>query len=381
MVNRPHGGKLVRRKLGERVRDRVLEEIGEYPKIEIRDVNAVDVMSIADGVYSPLSGFMMSDELQSVLVDMRLPDDTPWTIPSVLDMDRGSIDFEEGDSVILLSMGKPIARMYVEDIYSYDRAGYARSVFGTEDPAHPGVKRVMEMGDTLIGGELEQIAEMDAPFPDNYLTPHETRVLFKERGWNTIVAFQTRNVSHVGHEFLQKTAATFVDGLFINPVIGKKKSGDFRDDVILKTYEELIKHYFPKEITHMSILRYEMKYAGPKEAIHHAIMRKNFGCTHIIIGRDHAGVGNYYGPYDAQKIFKQFPDLGMEPMVFQEFFYCHKCGNIVNAKICPHPKEHHDSLSGTKMREMLKTGEVPKTYHMRKEVFDALRSFGNPFVE
>lgn len=188
-------------------------------------------------------------------------------------------------------------------------------------------------------------------------------------------------MAHVGHEFLQKTAATFVDGLFINPVIGKKKPGDFKDEVILKAYDELIKHYYPKDITHMSILRYEMKYAGPKEAIHHALMRKNFGCTHIIIGRDHAGVGSYYGPFDAQHIFKEFPDLGVEAMSFPAFFYCHKCGNIVNSKICPHDKEHHDFLSGTKMREMLGTGEVPKPYQMREETFQAIRSFEKPFLE
>ncbi|MBN1390909.1 MAG: sulfate adenylyltransferase, partial [Candidatus Thermoplasmatota archaeon] len=317
MVNRPHGGRLINRTLSQKATDRVIEELGEYGRMDIKEVNAVDIGSIADGTYSPLTGFMTSDELGSVLSNMRLPDDVPWTIPVVLDIDRELLDFDEGDTIILHYNGVPLARMHVDDIYSFDRMEYARSVFGTMDKAHPGVKRVMELQDTLVGGEVEMMGELPNPYKEYTLSPRETRILFKERGWKTIVAFQTRNVSHVGHEFLQKTAATFVDGLFINPVIGKKKAGDFRDDVILRTYDELIKNYYPKAMTHMSILRYEMKYAGPKEAIHHAIMRKNFGCTHIIIGRDHAGVGNYYGPFDAQEIFKEFPDLGMEPMAFQ----------------------------------------------------------------
>ncbi len=381
MVNKPHGGRLIRRTATPKARDRMLSEINDHHRVDIKEVNAVDLQSIATGIYSPLTGFMMSDELQSVLLNMRLPDDVPWTIPVVLDLKKEDIDFEEGDSLMLHYQDKPMARMFVDDIFSYDKGEYSNSVFGTKDGAHPGVQRVMGMEDTLIGGEIELLSDLPNPFKEYTLTPDETRVLFREKGWNTVVAFQTRNVAHVGHEFLQKTAATFVDGLFINPVIGKKKPGDFNDEVILKTYDELIKNYYPTEITHMSILRYEMKYAGPKEAIHHAIMRKNFGCSHIIIGRDHAGVGNYYGPFDAQHIFKEFPDLGVEPMSFQAFFYCHGCGNIVNSKICPHGKEQHDFLSGTKMRELLKTGETPKPFQMRKEVFETIRSFEKPFLE
>ncbi len=381
MVNKPHGGRLIRRTVGYKTKKRILTELDDYTRFNIKEVNAVDVQSIATGVYSPLTGFMMSDEFQSVLVNMRLPDDVPWTIPVVLDINKDNITFEEGDALMLYYNDRPMARMYVDDIYGYNKKEYAESVFGTVDDAHPGVQRVMALNDTLIGGEIELLEDLENPFKEYTLTPQESRVLFREKGWETIVAFQTRNVAHVGHEFLQKTAATFVDGLFINPVIGKKKPGDFKDEVILKAYDELIKHYYPKDITHMSILRYEMKYAGPKEAIHHALMRKNFGCTHIIIGRDHAGVGNYYGPFDAQHIFKEFPDLGMEAMSFPAFFYCHKCGNIVSSKICPHDKEHHDFLSGTKMREMLKTGEVPKPYQMREETFQAIRSFEKPFLE
>ena len=244
MVNKPHGGKLIRRTLGEKSRERVLSEIDDYTRFDIKEVNAVDVQSIATGIYSPLTGFMMSDELQSVLAYMRLPDDAPWTIPIVLDAEKDKISFEEGDALMLHYNGVPIARMFVEDIYGYDKKEYAESVFKTTDTAHPGVQRVMELEDTLLGGEIELLQDLENPYKDYTLTPQETRILFREKGWETIVAFQTRNVAHVGHEFLQKSAATFVDGLFINPVIGKKKSGDFKDDVILKAYDELIKHYY-----------------------------------------------------------------------------------------------------------------------------------------
>ncbi len=381
MVNKPHGGRLIRRIAKDRLRDRILKEKDDMTRLDIRTGNAVDLENVGTGVLSPLPGFMMSDELQSVLTSMRLPDDVPWTIPVVLDVVEKQRNFDEGDTILLYHDNVPLARMFVEDIYSYDRKEYARSVFKTTDPAHPGVQAVNEMGDLLVGGEIDLLAERENPFKDHYLTPTETRILFREKGWETVVAFQTRNVAHVGHEFLQKTAATFVDGLFVNPVIGRKKPGDFKDEVILHAYSRLLESYYPKDLAHMSILNYEMKYAGPKEAIHHAIMRKNFGCTHIIIGRDHAGVGNYYGPYDAQEIFKEFPDLGMSPMSFKAFFFCHKCGNIVNAKICPHDAEYHDSLSGTRMREMISTGDVPEPYHMRKEVFEAIRDFESPFVE
>lgn len=381
MANIPHGGRLVRRTINDKTRERIISEESDFIRVDIKRGNAVDLENIAHGVLSPLNGFMMSDELQSVLANMRLPDDLPWTIPIVLDIEEKQKSFDEGDSILLYHDDLPLARMYVDDIFTFDKAEYSRSVFRTDDNAHPGVKSIMEMSDILVGGEIDLIQDRPNPFKDFYLTPTETRILFREKGWETIVAFQTRNVAHVGHEFLQKTAATFVDGLFVNPVIGKKKPGDFKDDVILKTYDALIKNYYPRDISHMSILNYEMKYAGPKEAIHHAIMRKNFGCTHIIIGRDHAGVGNYYGPFEAQEIFHQFPDLRMEPMSFKAFFYCHKCGNIVNSKICPHDAEHHDSLSGTKMREMISTGEVPEPYHMRKEVFETIREFEKPFVE
>ena len=379
MVSKPHGGKLVRRIVAERTRERILSEQKEYPHVEIDHGRAIDLENIAHGVYSPLKGFLTSDDFQNVLDEMRLSDDTPWTIPIVLDVKKPN--FDEGDAILLCYNDLPIARMHVEEIYTYDKREFAVKVFKTDDPAHPGVARVMEMGDHLVGGEIELLNEVPNPFTKYTLRPVETRVLFKELGWKTIVAFQTRNVPHLGHEYVQKAALTFVDGLFVNPVLGRKKKGDYRDEVIIKAYEALFRHYYPRDSATLATVRYEMRYAGPREAIHHAIMRKNFGATHFIVGRDHAGVGDYYGPYEAWDTFDNFPDLGITPMFIREAFYCKKCGGMVNAKICPHSEEFHVHISGTKLRKMIMAGKQPPEYMMRPEVYEVVRSFENPFVE
>jgi len=379
MVSKPHGGKLVRRIVAERTRERILSEQKEYPHVEIDHGRAIDLENIAHGVYSPLKGFLTSDDFQNVLDEMRLSDDTPWTIPIILDVKKPN--FDEGDAILLCYNDLPIARMHVEEIYTYDKREFAVKVFKTDDPAHPGVARVMEMGDHLVGGEIELLNEVPNPFTKYTLRPVETRVLFKELGWKTIVAFQTRNVPHLGHEYVQKAALTFVDGLFVNPVLGRKKKGDYRDEVIIKAYEALFRHYYPRDSATLATVRYEMRYAGPREAIHHAIMRKNFGATHFIVGRDHAGVGDYYGPYEAWDTFDNFPDLGITPMFIREAFYCKKCGGMVNAKICPHSEEFHVHISGTKLRKMIMAGKQPPEYMMRPEVYEVVRSFENPFVE
>ena len=237
------------------------------------------------------------------------------------------------------------------------------------------------MGDLLVGGKITLVREMETPFSKYNLRPVETRVLFKEKGWRTVVGFQTRNAPHLGHEYVQKTALTFVDGVFINPVIGRKKRGDFRDEVILEAYNVLIEHYYLKDRAVMSILPFEMRYAGPREAVFHAIVRKNFGCTHFIVGRDHAGVGDFYPPYAAQDIFDEFPDLGIIPLFFKTFYYCKKCGGVVNEKICPHGEEQHIKFSGTRIRELLRRGQRPPREMMRPEVVDVILRSGNPFVE
>ena len=273
------------------------------------------------------------------------------------------------------------AILNIEEIYNYDKKTLAKEVYRTQDTSHPGVANIFNMKQQLVGGNISLLTSKKRKFDEYNLTPKETRILFKEKGWQEIVAFQTRNPPHIGHEYVQKTALTFVDGLFINPIIGKKKSGDFRDEVILSSYETLMKRYYLKDRAVMSILRTSMKYAGPREAIHHAIMRKNFGCTHFIVGRDHAGVGNYYGPYDAHEIFAEFPDLKIIPVFFRSFSRCTKCGSVVNDKICPHDQKYHINFSGKKIRELLKNGEIPPEDMMRKEVAETILKFDHPFVE
>ena len=379
MVARPHGGRLVNRVVPED--KRLLEEARELPALELPLEHAVDVENIARGVFSPLEGFMVQEDYFSVLYDMRLSDDTPWTIPIVLDVDPEELgDVKPGDDVALRYQGRPIAILGIEEVYGWDKREYAERVYGTRDLRHPGVAKTMRRKELLIGGRISLLRGVPTPFDRYTLWPLETRVLFRERGWRTIAGFQTRNAPHLGHEYVQKAALTFVDGLFINPLVGWKKPGDYRDEVILAAYEALIKHYYPKDVVVLAVLRTAMRYAGPREAIFHAIMRKNFGCTHFIVGRDHAGVGDFYGPYDAWEIFREFPDLGVIPLFIREAFYCRKCGGMVNEKICPHGEEDRIRISGTSIRKALRAGERPPEYVMRPEVADAILSFEGPFV-
>lgn len=376
MPAKPHGGKLV-----NRVASRALEEARELPKINIKKETAIEAENIAHGVFSPLEGFMTRNDYISVLENMRLENDLPWTIPIVLDVPKDLLQgIKEGDTVVLMNDGLPIAFMNIEDVYNFSKREYAEKVFKTTDINHPGVSKVFNMNDTLIGGKIELLNTVENPFKRYTLRPIETRILFKELGWRTIVGFQTRNAPHLGHEYVQKTALTFVDGLFINPVIGRKKKGDFKDEVILKAYEVLIKKYYLKDRAVLAILRTEMRYAGPREAIFHAIIRKNFGCTHFIVGRDHAGVGNYYKPYEAQEIFEEFPDLGISPIFFKQFYYCKKCYGYVNESVCPHAGDDIIPPSGTKIREMIMKGKMPPKEMMRPEVAKVILSFKEPFV-
>ncbi len=379
----PHGGKLINRVLQGENKEIALEKIKSLPSLTLNHDLISDVENIAFGVFSPLEGFLGKRDYQSVLNQMRLANDLPWTIPIVLDVDREEADkFKIGQEIALLNQkAQPVAILTLEEKYEYDKEQLAAKVFQTKDTAHPGVAKIKGMKDVLLAGKIDLIQESETPFSNYRLKPIETRVLFKEKGWRTVVGFQTRNTPHIGHEYVQKTALTFTDGLFINPVIGRKKKGDFKDEVILASYEELIKNYYLKERAVIAILQMEMRYAGPREAIFHAIIRKNFGCTHIIIGRDHAGVGNYYPPYAAQDIFEGFPDLVIVPLFFKSFFYCRKCRSVVNEKTCPHPASEHINFSGTKIREMLSKGEIPPPELMRPEVAKIIISFDNPFVQ
>lgn len=382
MVAKPHGGRLIYRVARGSRRSRLIHEAGEVPRVDVDRDLAIDIENIAHGVYSPLGGFMVREDFESVLSDMRLSNDIPWTMPIVLDISGDLVgEFKVGDDIALYYNGSPIAFMKVEDIYEYDRRRYALSVFKTVDYSHPGVARLLDRGPLFVGGDIELLDEVPNPYSSFTLRPLETRIVFRERGWRTIVGFQTRNAPHIGHEYIQKTALAFVDGLFINPVVGRKKSGDFRDDVILEAYRKLIEHYYPLDSVVLSVVRYEMRYAGPREAIHHAIMRKNFGCTHFIIGRDHAGIGRYYGPYEAQEIFNMFPDLGITPLFFREFFYCRKCDGVVHEKICPHGEDIRMRFSGTFIRDCIARGERPPSEAVRPEVTEVILSFDRPFVD
>jgi sulfate adenylyltransferase len=377
----PHGGKLIDRVLKGAALDEAKKRARSLPAVRLDAETTGEVENIATGVFSPLEGFLNEKDYRSVLDKMRLANGLAWTIPVVLAVDKKTADLlVPGKDVVLENVaGEPAAILHLTEKYGFDRKETARKVFGTEDPAHPGVAKIMNMPEVLLAGPIDLIQETPTPYQKYKLSPRETRQLFQDKGWNTVVGFQTRNTPHIGHEYVQKSALTLVDGLFINPVIGKKKKGDYRDEVILSSYEELIKNYYVPERTTMAILMMEMRYAGPREAIFHAIVRKNFGCSHIIIGRDHAGVGSYYAPFAAQEIFAEFPDLEITPLFFRSFFYCKKCGSVVSDKICPHGKDLQIQFRGTEIRDLLLRGEYPPAELVRPEVAKIIMDEKNPF--
>lgn len=377
----PHGDKLIERVLDDNQRGDIIERAPGLLHIRLDAGSISDVENIATGVFSPLAGFMGREDFHHVLNQMRLSNDLPWTIPIVLDVDKSeAARLKAGSQVILTNdESDPVAVLHLEEKYDYDREEMARKVFGTTDAVHPGAAKVLNMKDVLLSGKIDLIQKPPTPFARFKLTPRETRELFKEKGWRTVVGFQTCGIPHLGHEHVQKSALAFADGVFISPVVGGKKRGDYRDEVILASYEELIKTYDLKERAVMAILQMEMRHAGPREAIFHAVIRKNFGCTHIIIGRDQAGVGNYYHPFAAQDIFEEFPDLRIVPLFFRSFYYCKKCLSVVNETICPHPPSDQIHYSGTEIRDMLLRGESPPPELVRPEVAKIIRDTKNPF--
>jgi sulfate adenylyltransferase len=377
----PHGGRLVNRVLDGEAREAWLASAAGLPQIQVGLETAFDLENLATGVFSPLEGFMTHADLEHVLHRKRLANDLPWTIPIVLDVAREDLARAgSGETIVLTHGGRPLALLHLAEVYQLDRAEFAGAVFGTLDERHPGVARVAAMHDLLVGGPIELLSAVADPFAAYRLAPAETRVLFHLKGWRTVVGFQTRNVPHLGHEYVQKTALTFVDGIFINPVIGRKKAGDFKDEVILEAYAALMRHYYLRDRAVLGTFRTEMRYAGPREAVFHAIVRKNFGCTHFIVGRDHAGVGNFYGPYDAHVIFEEFPDLGIVPLLFTAFFYCTKCGSVANEKTCPHGPAHHLQFSGTRFRKALEGGDPDSARLVRPEVAEVVARHPGPLV-
>jgi len=370
----PHGGKLINKYTQKKSDDLSTFEVSS----DIRN----DAENIATGVFSPLVGFAGEEDFLNVLKEGRLSSGVPWTIPIVLDSEKQiAKQMEDLGDVILCSDGQKFGILHVHEIYEYNKQDMANAVYGTTDTNHPGVSRLFKMKEFLVGGEVEvfQMKEYD-DIQKFRMHPSDTRSEISKRGWKSIVGFQTRNVPHVAHEMLQKAALNIYDGLFLNPLIGKKKIGDFTDDLIISAYESLIDYYFPKNRVLFSTIHTSMRYAGPREAIHHAIMRKNFGCTHFIVGRDHAGVGNYYPPFAAQEIFQKYPDLGITPVIFPSFYFCKKCMSFANEKTCPHGIESKEELSGTMMRKMVNSGKIPEKHLMRPEIAELILKSEKPFV-
>jgi sulfate adenylyltransferase len=362
---RPHGGELVER-IGERPAD--LDSL-DVVTLTSREVSDLDML--ASGALSPLEGFMGPDDYESVLEDMRLASGLPWAIPVCLAVDEAP----SGDRVALADeAGRMLALLEVMAVYTYITETEAQQVFRTTDANHPGVARLYAQKDKYLAGRVTVFERPSPPFAELALDPRETRAAFAERGWKRVVGFQTRNPIHRAHEYLTKVALETVDGLLVHPLVGDTKGDDVPVDVRVECYRTLLECYYPPDRVLLSAFPAAMRYAGPREAIWHAICRKNYGCSHFIVGRDHAGVGDYYGTYDAQLIFDEFEphELDIEPMFFEHSFWCRVCGSMASAKTCPHDKEEHVFLSGTKVRELLAAGEVPPEEFTRPAVAEVL---------
>ena len=361
----PHGGELTDC-TGERP-----EGLDSLETLTLTSRELSDLDMLASGALSPLQGFMGRDDYESVLESMRLASGLPWALPVCL----AAVGMPKGDRVALADeAGRKYAVLDIEDVYEYDREREAQQAFRTTDAAHPGVARLYDQADLYVAGRVSVFDRVEPPFPQLAKDPGETRAGFADRGWRRVVGFQTRNPIHRAHEYLTKVALETVDGLLVHPLVGDTKSDDVPAETRVECYRVLLDGYYPADRVVLSAFPAAMRYAGPREAIWHAICRKNYGCSHFIVGRDHAGVGDYYGTYDAQLIFDEFEphELDIEPMFFEHSFWCRACGSMASAKTCPHGADEHVFLSGTKVRELLSAGELPPQEFSRPEVAEVL---------
>ena len=368
----PHGGTLINREIQGAERKELVSEATTLPKVHLSSRQVSDLLMLAIGGYSPLDGFLNEADYTSVRDRMRLVNGVVWPIPITLAVSRDEADgLRVPAEVSLYDDDHLLGILHVTEKFTYDKEREAQAVYGTTDRAHPGVAALLAQGDWLLAGPISLLNRpRNLSFQRYRLDPSETRSVFSERGWRRVVAFQTRNPVHRAHEYIQKCALEIADGLLLHPLVGDTKSDDVPADVRMRSYEEILAKYYPASRTVLSVMPAAMRYAGPREAVFHALIRKNYGCSHFIVGRDHAGVGNYYGTYDAHYIFDEFDpsELGITPLFFDHTFYCRTCGAMASAKTCPHESTNHVVLSGTKVRELLTAGELLPVEFSRPEV-------------
>lgn len=379
-MNEPHGGNLVDRVINDNQEEQLRDSLVGKPRIQLDPGTYQDFINIANGRYSPIKGFLNQTDFLKVVHDMSLEDGTIWPLPIILDVSADiATEIVPGENIGVKSPdGSLVGAIDVSEVYKYNAEETARHVFGTTDKSHPGVQTLYDKGEFLVGGTVYMFDR--TRYNDSDLIPKETRVLFAQNNWETIAGFQTRNAPHRAHEYIQKSALEHVDGLLIQPKLGKKKDGDYTDEAILGAYKRLLDEYYSEGRYALTVFPSRMNYAGPREALFDALVRKNHGCTHFIVGRDHAGVEDYYDSYDAQEIFDEVKNIGIEPLFYNYSFFCQECDQMTSEKICPHDESAQVHPSGTKIRHLITEGKTPSEKMMHPEVASYLLDSTDPFI-